>query len=123
MARRKLDEDDDVPRLPRGRGLSLSFGQILRIATVAVALVALIVLQKPCAKSVSKFVTQFGPDDAGVARPDGGAAAPIMPEGVRIRSDMTPAEIEAAVAQAKAIANANAIDAGVPPLDAGTDAR
>ena len=122
MARRKLDEDDDVPRLPRGRGLSLSFGQILRIATVAVALLALIVLQKPCAKSVSKFVTQFGPVDAGVARPDG-AAAPIMPEGVRIRSDMTPAEIEAAVAQAKAIANANAIDAGVPLLEASVDAR
>lgn len=115
MARRRSD-DDDVPKLPRGRGLALSFPQILRITTVAVALVALIVLQKPCARSVSKFVTQFAPVDAGVPRSDG-AAAPVLPEGIHIRSDMTPAEIEAAVAQAKALANrpdAGPLDAGVP---------
>ena len=115
MARRNLD--DDVPKIPRGRGLALSFGQILRIATVAVALVALIVLQKPCARSVSRFVTQFGPVDAGVMRTDA-AAAPMLPQGVRIRSDMTPAEIEAAFEQAKALANAP--DAGAA-LDAGVD--
>lgn len=121
MARRRLD--DDVPRLPRGRGLALSFSQIVRIVTVAVALVALIVLQRPCAKSVSKFVTDFGPADARIAEPgarDAGAAAPAVPQGVRIRADMTPAEIEAAVAQAKAMANPP--DAGAAARDAGVDA-
>lgn len=101
-----------MPRIPRGRGLSLSFGQVLRIVTVAVALLALVVLQKPCAKSVSRFVTDFGPNDAGVAPSSSPPRSPApMPQGVHIRSDMTPAEIEAAVAQAKAMANGTAFDA------------
>lgn len=119
--RRKLD--DDVPRLPRGRGLALSFGEILRILMVAVALVALLVLQKPCARSVSKFVTDFAPDDAAVARPpgDAGTAAPLP--GTRLRTDMTPAELEAAIAaeRARALGVDAGVDSGVaqPVADAG----
>lgn len=111
MPRRRLD--DDVPRLPRGRGLTLPFGQVLRIAVVAVALVALIVLQRPCSRSVSRFVMEFAPQDAAVA------PQPI-PQGVHIRTDMTPAEIEAAIARAKAEAAGTAVpDAGAAVPDAG----
>lgn len=111
MARRA--PDDDVPRLPRGRGFRFSTNEIVRILVVATALVALIVLQKPCARSVSKFVTSFAEVDAGVGAPD----ATMRPvEGVRLRTDMTPAEIEAAIAAARAV------DAGVPVIDASRDA-
>jgi hypothetical protein len=109
--------DDDVPRLPRGRGLSFSFGQIMRIAMVAMALVALLVLQRPCARSVSKFVTGFGPDDAGVPPPR--TTEPVMvPRGVPMRADMTPAEIEAARRKAIELAAEDARDAGAA-IDAG----
>jgi hypothetical protein len=105
--------DPDVPKLPRGRGMKFSFGQIVRILMVATLLVALIVLQKPCARSVSKLVTSFDDVDAAVrlldARPDGG---------VLLRGDMTPAELEAAINQERGI-DAGAPDAGAP-LDAVT---
>ncbi len=85
--------DPDVPKLPRGKGMSFSLGQIVRIVAVATALIALIVLQRPCATSVSKFVTSFGEPDAAV-RPD---ARPIDAGGVMLRGDMTPAELEEAI--------------------------
>ncbi|HEY0988154.1 MAG TPA: hypothetical protein VGD80_13915 [Kofleriaceae bacterium] len=61
---------DDVPKLPRGRGLRLSRPQMVRIAGTLLLLVFLIVMQRPCADAVSKFVTSFG---------DGGSAAAQMP--------------------------------------------
>jgi hypothetical protein len=117
----KPTNDDDVPKLPRGRGLSFSFAEILRILVVATALIALLVLQKPCAKSVSQFVTGFGPKDAGV-----GATAPVAPDagaippGVILRADMTPEQQAAAIAAARG----QGVDAGVA-IDAasGDDAR
>ncbi len=109
MARR--DPDDDVPRLPRGRGLRFSTNEIVRIMVVATALVALIVLQKPCANSMSKFVTSFGEVDAGLI--DAAPVAPAIPEGVRLRTDMTPAELQAAIEAARA-ADTVRVDAGAP---------
>lgn len=103
----KQSNDDDVPRLPRGRGLSFSFAEILRILVVATALIALLVLQKPCAKSVSQFVTGFGPKDAGVSPPAVDAA--VMPSGVILRADMTPEQQAAAIAAARG----QGLDAGV----------
>ena len=108
MARR--DPDDDVPRLPRGRGFRFSTNEIVRILVVATALVALLVLQKPCARSVSKFVNSFAEVDAGVASPDA-MLAPI--EGVRLRTDMTPAELQAAIESARRPDAGAALDAGV----------
>ena len=114
MPRRRIH--DDVPRLPRGRGIKLSTAQLVQVVMVAVALVAVIVLAKPCARSVSRFVTSFDPPDAGAgaARADAAPAAPILPGGVLLRADMTPEEREAAIAQARAAAAAAALDAGVP---------
>ena len=65
--------DDDVPRLPRGRGLRLSGPQLARIIGTLALLVFLIVMQRPCASSVSTFVTGFG--SAG----DRGSAAVVLP--------------------------------------------
>ncbi|MBK9032902.1 MAG: hypothetical protein IPL61_16790 [Myxococcales bacterium] len=117
MARRP-HPDEDVPRLPRGRGLSFSMSEVVRILVVATGLAALLILQKPCADSVSKFVTSFSPVDAGAGAADAGAAA--IPTGVRLRTDMTPAEIEAAIRAARG----EALDAGaVAPELAPPDAR
>lgn len=66
-------DDDDVPRLPRGRGLRLSPPQLVRIAGTVALLVFLIMMQRPCANSVSKFVTGFG------SSADRGSAAAVMP--------------------------------------------
>jgi hypothetical protein len=52
--------DDEVPKLPRGRGLKLSRPQMVRIAGTLLLLVFLIVVQHPCADAVSKLVTGFG---------------------------------------------------------------
>ena len=112
--RRRHLADDDVPRLPRGRGITLSTAQLVRIVMVAVALVALIALQKPCANSVSRFVTNFAPTDAGVARaqPDAGPAPDDpAPDGVMLHGSMTPAELDAAIARARA--------SGAAPVDGG----
>jgi hypothetical protein len=65
--------DDDVPRLPRGRGLRLSRPQLVRIAGTVVFLVFLLMMQRPCANSLSKFVTGFGSSG------DRGSAAAVMP--------------------------------------------
>ncbi len=117
MARRS--DDDDAPRLPRGGTFKLSVPELVRIAMVATALVALLVLQRPCADSLSKFVLSFDGTDAGVgdgAAGDPGAAA--VPVGVHLRTDMSPAELEAAIAAARGTV---ARDAGVDGSD--RDAR
>jgi len=104
-------DDEPVPRLPRGRGMKLSVPMIIRIVVVAVSLIALIVLAKPCSKAVSNFVVGFGNPDAAVRLPD---AAPAPIEGTMLRSDMTPEEIKAAVEKEQARARAASTDAAAP---------
>jgi len=102
--RAEADDDDHVPRLPRGRGFKLSRGQLIKIVLTAGLLVMLLVVQRPCAESVSTFVTGFG---------DRGSASQQMPKPGNvertgsdhyevIRTDMTEAEIKAAMARARA---------------------
>jgi hypothetical protein len=79
--------------------MKFSFGQIVRIVAVATALIALIALQRPCARNVSKFVTSFGEPDAAVRVRDAGAN--IDAGGVLLRGDMTPAELEEAINREK----------------------
>jgi hypothetical protein len=106
--------DPDVPKLPRGRGMKFSLGQIVRILMVATLLVALIVLQKPCARSVSKLVTSFDDVDAAVRRID----ASVDAGGVLLRGDMSPEEREAAINRELG----RAVDAGVGDAAAAPDA-
>jgi hypothetical protein len=62
---------EDVPKLPRGRGLRLSRPQMVRIAGTLFLLVFLVAMQRPCSDAVSKFVTGFG---------DQGSASVQMPK-------------------------------------------
>ncbi len=65
--------DEPVERLPRGRGLKLSGSMLVRIGMTLLLLTMLLVMQKPCANAVSKFVTGFGSDgSAGSAVPTPG---------------------------------------------------
>ena len=101
---------DDVPRLPRGKGIRLSFPQLMRIAMVATVLVAVIVMQKPCADAVSKFVVGIDEQRATQTQtPETPAAVPQAPNGpdpyagqyLEIKPGMTEAELKALVDKAR----------------------
>ncbi len=107
-----LTGDAPVPKIPRGRGLKLSGGQMLRIALTAAMLVMLILMTKPCSNAVSSFVTNFGSDGSaadtmpkpgalGMPRPSVGSAADY--EHI---SNMTDDERKAAIERSRAKAAA-----------------
>ncbi len=108
--RAAASEDADVPKLPRGRGFKLSRGQLIRIALTGAMLVMLVVVQRPCAESVSSFVTGFGGD------PGSAAAKMPKPGNVDVGSGsqhyemlhpgMTEDEIKAVMERARAANNA-----------------
>jgi hypothetical protein len=102
--------DDDVPKLPRGRGFKLSAPEIFRILITLALLVALIVLAKPCANSVSKFVTGFGSGSGSGS----GSAKPDPYE--RLTPGMTDEEVKAAIERSKA-KNAAQAGSGLAPDD------
>ena len=101
-------DDEPVPRLPRPRGFKLSTPQLVRIGLTVALLVLVIAIQRPCADSVSKFVTGFGEEGSGaVQMPRPGAVD--EPSGLgsagdyeSIRPGMTEAEIKAAIERSKA---------------------
>ncbi len=107
MARRRMTgdtgNDPDVPRLPRGKGFKLSFGEMVRIGLTATMLIAVLVLAKPCADSVGRFVASFDPPDAQPPAP-----TQKVPNGyVHLTPNMTPQQIQQAIGSAR--------DAGAPP--------
>lgn len=94
-------------KLPRGRGLKLSRAQLIRIGGTLFLLIFLLVMQKPCANAVSKFVTGF--DDqgsAGSAMPKPGnvdmpgSGSEIQYE--HLRPGMTDEEVKQVIDRAKA---------------------
>lgn len=97
--------EEDVPKLPRGRGITLSVPQLVRILGLIAVLIVLLVMQKPCSNAVSKFVTGF--DGAGSAGPgsaagSGAGSAPRRVEDYeRLRPGMTDAEVKAAIERAR----------------------
>lgn len=124
------DVDEPVPRLPRSLGFKLSTAAIVRILMTAALLVMLLVAQRPCADSVSEFVTDF--DKVGSGAP-AGQPGDQMPKPGRIdvaptvetgsagdyetlRSDMTEEQLKAAIDRAKARA---AGSNGSAPRDGG----
>jgi len=116
-----MTADDDVPKLPRGRGLRLSRPQLIRIAGTLLLLVFLIVVQRPCADAVSTFVTSFGDQgsasaqmprpgnvDLPVGAGSGGAGSAGAPAGAasddryeHLRPGMTEDEIKAVIDRAR----------------------
>ena len=114
------DEDDIAPKLPRGTGFKISKGHLIKIALTASLLVMLIVIQRPCANAVSSFVTSFDEgsgakdDKAKMPKPGtvDGSGGPVYET---IRSDMTEAEMKAAIERAKARAGHGSAAAGSAP--------
>lgn len=105
--------EDEVPRLPRGRGLRLSGPDLMKIAMLAAGLVALIVLQRPCSDSVAKLVTSFDGSGSGSAampkpgtvdRPDGSDAGSGSGF-VHLTPDMTPEQVRQAIDKARGSSN------------------
>ncbi len=101
--------DEEVPKLPRGRGFKLSTPQLIRIGGTALLLVLLIVMQKPCAEAVSGFVTGFdGSGSAAKAMPKpGNVDVPVEGNGSagdyeHLGANMSEAELKAAVERSKA---------------------
>lgn len=106
---------DPVPRLPRGRGLRLSRPELVRVVGLAAILVFLIVIQRPCASAVSRFVTSFGDQGSAAAampRPgtidlpaaagSAGAAGEDLGRYEQLRPGMTDAEVKAVIDRARA---------------------
>ena len=114
------ESGDDVPKLPRGRGIKLSTPQLIRIGGTALLLVLLIVMQKPCAEAVSGFVTGFGdgsgsaaakmpkPGNVDLPHADNGSAGDYE----HLGPNMSEAELKAAVARAKAKQHPAAVGSG-----------
>jgi hypothetical protein len=113
--------DDDVPKLPRGRGLRLSRPQLIRVALTLLLLIFVVMTQRPCADAVSTFVTSFGDRGSGSSVTPGSdhttprAAAPagaVTGSGSttgssadtyeRLRPGMSEDEIKAAIERARA---------------------
>ena len=80
-------DDEPVPKLPRGRGIKLSFPEIMRILMISAMLVAIVVLRKPCAENTGRFIESFeSPVDASYIRLSG----EMTEEELRQKLDLEP---------------------------------
>ncbi len=103
-------EEEEVPKLPRGRGFKFSGPEIFRIVMTLGLLIAIIALAGPCSRAVSTFVMRFdNGSNAGSAMPKPDNVTP-QPEvkGVMIRGDMTDEERRQAIEKARAEAAGSA---------------
>jgi hypothetical protein len=91
--------DDDVPKLPRGRGLKFSGPEMFRIAITLALLVAVVMLAKPCGNAVSTFVMGFD-GSAGSGSGHGSAKPPDPYE--HLTPGMSDDEVKQAIERAKA---------------------
>ena len=103
VRRQEALADEEIPKLPRGRGFKLSSGQLLKIGLTAGVLVMLIAVQRPCADSVSSFVVDFdhGSGSANVQMPKPDTVRPPEPDYELLHPGMTEAELDAAIQRAK----------------------
>ncbi|MEJ7601877.1 MAG: hypothetical protein WKG01_28535, partial [Kofleriaceae bacterium] len=116
---RSPDPDAPVPRLPRAaaRGFRPSSGALFKIAITAGVLVMVVIVQRPCADSVSGFVTSFDGSGSqgsaasaipkpGTIDPAAGSAAARGPSEV-LTPEMSEAETRAAIDRVRARAEAD----------------
>src|SRR5215813_13956510 len=88
---------------------------MIKIAMTLAMLIALIMLQKPCADSVAKLVTGFDNGSATMPKPtnqdmpgsDGSAAGSGY---VRITPDMTPEQVQQAIERARQSSSSSETD-------------
>lgn len=57
----KKQRDDDVPRLPRGKGFRMRPADLMRVGMFVTLLIMIVVLGRPCASGVAGFVDSFSP--------------------------------------------------------------
>ena len=112
------DDDAPVPRIPRTAGFKISMAALVRIALTGAMLTMIIVARRPCADSVSEFVTNFDQTGSGAQMPKPGTVDEPSLTGSAgdyetLRPDMTEAEIKAAIERAKAKAR----DAGAAEMN------
>jgi hypothetical protein len=111
------EDSEPVPKLPRGRGFRLSGPEMFRILITGAMLVAVLVLAKPCGKSVSTFLMKFDSTGSGsAAKHAGSGSAVIAPsmnalpgsagDYVELHPGMTDEEVRQAIEKAKAKAHA-----------------
>lgn len=102
--------DEPVPKIPRGKGLTLDKGMMFRIAMTVALLVMIVISARPCAQMTSKFITDFG-DGKGssqTALPKPGEVDEPVDNSidtskyVQLRPGMTDEEVKAAIEAAKA---------------------
>lgn len=111
-----VSDDEPVPKLPRGWGMKLSFPEIMRILMLAVMLVAVVVLAKPCSENTGRFIQSFEPPvDAGYIRLNG----EMTEEELRKKLDL----IEHEDAGVGAPAEGTATGAGNPSEDTAHDSE
>ena len=105
------DESEPIPRLPRGKGLSLAGPQLVRIAMFVALLVAVLFLRQPCADGIANFMGQFetGEDATSTVDPASSTTSEPVPDDdelgsgfVRLRGDMSEEELKKALDQADA---------------------
>jgi hypothetical protein len=112
--------DEPVPRLPRGRGMRFSRPEVFRIVGLAALLAFLLITGRPCADSVSRFVTSFGGSGSAAAPsplpgtgdvPSGSAGSSVQ-DYESLRPGMSEAELKAAIERARARAHGARSQAG-----------
>ena len=121
------DDDAPVPRIPRTAGFKISMAALVRIALTGAMLTMIIVARRPCADSVSEFVTNFDQTGSGAQMPKPGTVDEPSTTGSAgdyesIRSDMTEEEVKAAIERAKAKARDASGSAGSASGSAGSAA-
>ncbi len=113
------DDDDPVPKLPRGRGLKLDGPMMFRIGGTLILLIMVVLMRKPCADATSKFVTGFGERGSAVVPHPGAIDVPVgsgsanYHDGLeRVGPGATDEEVRAAWERTKARARAGSPGAG-----------
>jgi len=112
------EDDEPVPKLPRGRGIRLTGPEVFRVLITGAMLVAVLVLAKPCGDAVSHFVMGFDNSGSGkgsaMPKPGtvdlpGSAALPgSAGDYVELHPGMTDEQVQQAIEQAKAKARQHA---------------
>ncbi|HLL22606.1 MAG TPA: hypothetical protein VK427_10760 [Kofleriaceae bacterium] len=107
------DDDEPVPRIPRTVGFKLSAPALFRILLTGALLAMIVVARRPCADSVSTFVTNVdgtGSGSAAVQMPKPGTvdvpSTGSAGDYEALSPDMSEAELKAAIERARAKARA-----------------
>jgi len=85
----EAEDDEPVPKLPRGKFFRLSGPEVVRILMFAALLVAVIILRKPCSEGVARFMETFAVD-AGPQPTE----SQIPERSIRLRGDESEEELQ-----------------------------